>query len=271
MFDYTTEFDAAPAADGPWLHFYAKPSADGIPAGSWVLRDGANRSVIDLSRGIVIEWRAVRTGWIQSLGLPGVAPVKRWNPSRARFEPRPPGDGWSRGFHVPLAYAHDAAITWEQWGVGAWIGFAGLFQELLTTASAQLPALPLVIPIGAKSLKFAQGPSLYPLFKLSRYVQRPACLANDASAQPQISAQSQPRLQSGYAYSPPQAVRPQASAPAHPQVQPVGWDDPAPKSPAADADLAQPGTANMAGAAVPTPQKSAATPSDELTASDPWN
>jgi hypothetical protein len=238
MFDYGTDFDPAPTSSGPWLHFYAKVSQDGIPPGNWALRDGGSTTVIDLSKGFVLDWPAVQTGWVQAQGIPGVPPVKQWNASRARFEPRPPGDKWAKGFLAPLAYAPDAVATWEQWGAGVWIGFSEMFMELMTSAPAQLPNLPLLIPVSARPMKFAQGPTLVPKLQLSRYVPRPTCLPDTNGTQAQIQTQTKPRAQMTYSH-PPAEVQPATRA----AVQPAGWDEPMPL----------PGTLNMAGKAVPIP------------------
>jgi hypothetical protein len=218
-FDNSADFDPAPSSAGPWLHFYAKVSQDGIPAGSWALRDGSTTTVLDLSQGFVLNWPAARTGWVQALGVPGVAPVKQWNPSRAKFEPRPPGDKWAKGFMVTVAYAPDAQATWEQWGAGIWIGFSEMFADLMTTAPSKLPNLPLLVPQPPIALKFAQGPSLKPMFTVARFVPPPACLAStDAPETPAIAA------------SP--------SAPPVQLTRPAGWDAAPTPAPAQRATVA---------------------------------
>jgi hypothetical protein len=248
MFDYGTDFDPAPTTSGPWLRFYAKPSPDGaVPAGAWALKDAGSATLLDLSKGFVLNWPAVQTGWVQGQGIPGVAPVKQWNPSRARFEPKPAGDNWHRGFLAPVAYAPDAVATWEQWGAGVWIGFSEMFMEVLRSAPAQLPNLPLLIPVGTRPIKFAHGPSLVPKFKLSRYVPRPACLPESDVPAPHIAAQPlQPRTQVTYSYpatQAPAAQQPPPSAISAP-IQAAGWDEP---------DLTPPGAMDVSGKAVPTP------------------
>jgi hypothetical protein len=252
MNDYDVAFDAAQTSTGPWLHFYAKASQDGIPAGSWALRDSNNTTVLDLSKGFVLDWPAVRTGWVQALGISGVAPVKQWNASRARFEPRPPGDKWAKGFLAPLAYASDAAAIWEQWGAGVWIGFSEMFMELMTSAPAHLPSLPLLIPVSARPMKFAQGPTLVPKLQLSRYVPRPACLPEGDASPTEIATQPQARPQVTYSYPPTQTARPAPAQPSTPPrpapVQPAGWDEPVVRQ-----DLAPTGTVNSGGKVVPIP------------------
>jgi hypothetical protein len=222
--------------------------------------------------GLVFDWPAAQTGWVQALGLTGVAPVKKWNASRARFEPRPPGDKWQKGFLVRVAYAPDAAAAWEQWGAGAWMGFAEMFVELMTSAFAQLPNLPLLIPISPKPIKFAQGPSLVPKFKVSRYVPRPSCLPEGDASPPQIAMQPQQRAQVSYSnpttqLHPLQSATPepaaQPSTPARPApIQPAGWDEPGPPP---VQESTPPSTANKDGTVVPIlSQEPSNTQSDAL-------
>jgi hypothetical protein len=233
MVDYTSNFDPAPTSSGPFLHFYSKASED-IPAGAWGLRDGGTTTAIDLSKGFVLDWPTARTGWVQALGIKGVAPLRQWNVSRARFEPRPPGDKWRKGFSVAVAYATDAFATWEQSGAGIWKLFSFFFTELMETAPARLPLLPLIIPIGATLIKFAQGSSVVPKFQVSKYLPRPRCLPEDKVASSQIDPQTE--VPSPVTYScppanaaPAQTATPQPSAqpPTRPApIQPAGWDEP---------------------------------------------
>jgi hypothetical protein len=252
MFDYNSDFDPAPTTSGPWLRFYAKASQQGdIPAGAWALKDAGSTTVLNLSKGFVLDWPAVKTGWVQGEGIPGVAPVKRWNPSRARFEPKPAGDKWHRGFLAPVAYEPDAMAIWEQWGAGVWISFSEMFVGLLRSAPAQLPKLPYLIPVGDRLIKFAHGPSLVPKLMVSCYVPRPACLPEGDTSPPPIATQPQQHAQVSYSHPPTQTIQstvsqPHGSAP----IQPAGWDVPVPPS---HHNLAPPNMMNMGGTAVPIP------------------
>jgi hypothetical protein len=231
MYDDTIDFDPSPnEGGGPWVKYYAKSSDDGtILAGGFGIRMDGGVQPINLSRGFVIAWKAAKTGWIQSVGAPGVPPVRQWNQSRARFEPKPSGEGWAKGFSVPIAYAKDAMAIWEQAGVGAWNTFADLFVELMRLAPQQFPKLPLITPLAPTTLRFARGNSLLLPFKVVRFVTRPPCLSDD-TGQTQITA--------------PSRLAPVRPAP----IQPAGWDEPHP-------DLIPPATTNIGGKTVPlTPE-----------------
>jgi hypothetical protein len=233
--DDTTDFDSSPnEGGGPWVKYYAKPSDDGaILSGEWGIRIDGSVQPIDLSRGFVVAWKAAKTGWFQSSG-PGAPPVKQWNPSRARFAPKPPGDGWAKGFSVPIAYAKDAMAIWEQAGVGAWNTFAALFVELMRVAPQEFPKLPFIKQLPPTALRFARGSSLSMSFDVVKFVACPPCLSGD-TGQPQVAT---PAASSRVAHAaPPSEVRP---AP----VQLGGWDEP-------HSDLATPGTMNMGGKIVP--------------------
>jgi hypothetical protein len=153
---------------------------------------------------------------VQATGVPGVSPVKRWNPSRAHFEPRPPGEKWQKGFSVVLAYGPDAAVIWEQWGAGAWMGFTELFRKVLKVAPAQLPNLPLIMPGAPVTQKFAQGPSLKPIFSIQRFEPPPECLLQLAAVNMEMLGHSQPAI-----------ARQVPPAAARPAVQSAGWGAPA--------------------------------------------
>jgi hypothetical protein len=248
--DDTTDFDSSPNEDGgPWVRYYAKASDGGaILAGGWGIRMDGGMQPIDLSRGFVIAWKSTRTGWFQSRG-PAVPPVKQWNPSRARFEPKPPGDGWAKGLSVPIAYAKDAMAIWEQAGVGAWATFSALFVVLMRVAPQQFPKLPLIKPLAPTALRLARGNSLSMSFDVVKFVACPPCLSGDFG-QPQIAAR--PPAPSLVAYVPPPSQAHRAP------IQPSGWDEP-------HSDRASPGTMNTHGKGAPLPSEP---PNTELLDSD---
>jgi hypothetical protein len=96
--EYSMDFDAGHRDSGPWLTWHAASTRDGVHAqGTWSVHDRSGRIAVDLSsRGFVFDWPAARTGWMQPGGAPGVAPQKRWNATRAKFE-RQPDEEWTRG------------------------------------------------------------------------------------------------------------------------------------------------------------------------------
>jgi hypothetical protein len=75
-----------------------------LAAGTWSVKDSASRITVNLSSGFVLDWPAGKTGWIQAGGVPGVAPRKQWNASRAKFE-RQPADDWKRAARAYRLFA----------------------------------------------------------------------------------------------------------------------------------------------------------------------
>ena len=130
--------------------------------------------------------------------------------------------------------------------------------ELMSSAPAQLPNLPLLVPVSARPIKFAQGPSLVPKFNLSRYVPRPACLTKSDAASPQIAAQPQQQQRAQVTYSfPPTQAAVQPPQPARPApVQPAGWGD--------VPNVAPPATSKMSEKTEPTKARSDTLIDDEV-------
>jgi hypothetical protein len=184
MTDYSMGLDAGQQDTGPWLTWHAVPTRDGAhAAGTWSVRDSAGRTTVNLTPGFVFDWPAAQTGWMQTTGVPGVAPQKRWNASRAKFE-RQPSDDWKRALRVPVAYTPDARAMWEQASASAWMGFVDLMQLLKDSAPGELPKLPLIAATGHRQVKLGNGVTLVPIFKLPRFVQRPLCLPDEEATAP---------------------------------------------------------------------------------------
>jgi hypothetical protein len=187
--DTSVNLDTGNRAGGDtcWLHWHVAPTRDGVAtAGQFSIKDAAGRTVIDLAAApLIFDWPNAKTGWMCSLGVPGTAPEKRWNATRAKFEPQP-GDDWRRAFTVPVAYMNGTAhATWEQSSSGSWMGFADLMAMIRATAPAQLPMLPAIVHVGAKRVALGAGSTLVPTFALVHYVDRPDCLpADDAADEP---------------------------------------------------------------------------------------
>lgn len=187
MTDYSTDLDTGQLEQGPWLAWHAAPTRDGAhAAGTWSVKDSAGRATVNLTPGFVVDWPNSRTGWIQAGGITGVAPQKRWNASRAKFE-RQPGDDWKRAMHVQIAYTPEARAVWEQNSAAAWMGFVDLMTLLKDVGPRNLPNLPLIAFTGHRAVKLGNGMTLVPQFRLIRFVARPDCLPDDDAAAPQPS------------------------------------------------------------------------------------
>ena len=184
MTDYSMDFDAGAGEQGPWLRWHAAPTRDGAHGpGTWCAQDDAGSTTVNPTNGAVFDWPGSVTGWMQTSGTPGVAPQKRWNASRARFQ-RQPGEDWKRALRIAVAYTPEARAVWEQASAAAWIGFTDLMTLLKATAPGALPQLPLVALTGHRATKLSNGMTLVPVFKVLRYVARPLCLPDeDAVAQ----------------------------------------------------------------------------------------
>src|SRR6516162_6839255 len=116
---------------GPWIDWHPQPSKDGqLAAGSFAYRDDDGRRPIDLSRGFVLAWETLRTGWSYTSGAKGIAPQWKWNASTARVDPSP-GPDWKKGFQVTTALAPDRSAIWEQAGYAAWLALCDIMTVIL--------------------------------------------------------------------------------------------------------------------------------------------
>jgi hypothetical protein len=188
MAEYTTDLDGAPATNGdglyqpsggdpgPYLRWHAQPTNDGMfGVGAWSLRDRDSTGALNLSEGAVFDWPSSRTGWM--LSQPGEPPIRRWNASRAKFEPRPDKvRPWRRAVWIELAYETDARCLWEQSGESVWLSYCDLMALIRDTALAELPKLPLLAHTGHKELPMTRGSALMATWRVLRYVPRPLCL-----------------------------------------------------------------------------------------------
>lgn len=171
-------FDPGSSGDtGPWLSWRANATPDGrFPPHSWLVRSGEERTLADLTKGVVFDWISAKTGW-QERGnaVKGVAPKKGWNASIGKFEPRP-GDNYGRLLHIPVALSATERVVWEQDALGAWLGFVDLMGLLREPAPLRLPDLPLIACVGQQAMKLGAGTTVKPKFQIMRFVPRPPCL-----------------------------------------------------------------------------------------------
>ena len=165
-------------AAGPFLAWSARGTLDGvIPQRSFFLRDSGNRSVFDMSKGIVLDIEKMKTGWQHSEGIAGVAPEWKWNPSVNQMMPSP-GEGWKKGFSIPCAIGGGDVATWEQAGAAVWQALADLAPKLSDGGGK----LPLVRMSDAKALQFKKGSTIVPVLEVVKWVDRPDCLKEGAAA-----------------------------------------------------------------------------------------
>lgn len=166
--------------NGPFLQWSARGTQDGsIGPKSFYVRDGADKTAYDASKGMVLDIEKMKTGWQKSEGIAGVAPEWKWNPSPAQMMPSP-GEDWKKGFSIPVATGGGAIATWEQAGTAAWQALTDLAPSL-----SQQPApgqLPLVRLASTKAMQFKRGSTISPVLEIIKWVPRPDCLKDGAAA-----------------------------------------------------------------------------------------
>lgn len=170
---------------GPFVQWNASETKDGsMPGRTWALRDADGRKAFEaFARGVVMDVKAIKTGWCWSNGAKGTAPEWQWNASIKKFAPEPlarGADRWKRGFAIPLAYGPnpDDFAIWEQAQGGAWQGFVQLV-GLLKEAGEQGNKLPVVVQDGSEKIETKKGITHAPKFKIMKWVPRPAALAEE--------------------------------------------------------------------------------------------
>jgi len=191
-------------AAGPFIAWSARGTQDGsVPPRSFFIRDGGNKTPMDMSKGIVLDIEGMKTGWQHSEGIAGVAPEWKWNSSPANMQPSP-GEGWKKGISVRCAVGGGNVATWEQAGAAVWQAITNLAPQL--TKQPAPGQLPLVRMTDAELLQFKKGSTVVPKLEVVKWVDRPDCLKEGAAA--------------GIALEPTPAP-----APAAPAVQPADLDD----------------------------------------------
>ena len=202
-------FDAgSTGSDGPWLAWSARGTLDGeIPARSFYIREeGGKKTLFEgfVGSGVVLDIHKMKTGWQRSEGVVGQAPDWRWNASVARFEAQP-GEDYKRGFSIPCAIGGGRTATWEQAGAAVWNAITDLAPEL--TRAPNDNALPLVKMISTKAQQFKRGSTVSPVLQIVKWVPRPDCLKEGATAGLDVGAAAPQR-----AAPAPQPVAPPAPA-----------------------------------------------------------
>ena len=161
-------------SSGPFLSWSAKGSMDGeVPARSFTLRTREGKEAVDLKKGAVFDVRSLQTGWQRSEGVAGMPPEWLWNDKPSHFRPKPEGEGWKRGFSLPVALG-DRRVVWEQAAAGAWDAIKRFAVQLGGLPSDKMPVGKLV---GVDVIKFSKGSTVVPILELVKYISPPACFA----------------------------------------------------------------------------------------------
>jgi hypothetical protein len=165
---------------GPFLAWSAIGTRDGsVPARSFYVRDGGNKTPYDASKGFVLDIDALKTGWQHSEGAVGVAPSWKWNESVSQMMAKP-GDDWKKGFSVPCATGGGAVATWEQAGASAWQALEALAPLLSQRPDAK--SLPVVRLAEAKFVQFTKGSTVVPILEIVKWTERPDALKDGVAA-----------------------------------------------------------------------------------------
>lgn len=214
--DYTMTFQldtGNSGSEGPWLSWSARGTQDGaVPQQSFYIRDeNGNKTVFDMSGGIVLDIENMKTGWQRSDGIVGQAPDWKWNASVSQMMPQP-GDDYKRGFEVRCAIGGGNTATWQQAGAAVWGALTAIAQQLAQGPSGKLP---LVRMTGTKPVQFKRGSTVEPVLEVAEWVDRPDCLKEGAAAG--IATEPAPQQQPAQ----------QAQQPAQQSAQPAASSVPA--------------------------------------------
>lgn len=175
---------------GPFIQWMASASKDGeFPPKVFVLRAEDGKRVIEnFKAGVVIDIDALKLGWCFSDGVAGRAPEWKWNATLSKFADYP-GEGWKKGFSLPVALAPNEMAVWEQAQAAAYSAVTELFKAV---AHAQRAAgtLPVVRHVGENVVKSARGVTIIPILEIVKWIPRPAYMGGGAPAfEPQPAQQ----------------------------------------------------------------------------------
>jgi hypothetical protein len=182
-YEETTTLD--PSAFAPpststaaWLRWHAEASQSGLAPGTFSLRSGGEIQPLDLSIGACFDWPTSVIGWGFTEGATGVRPQWLWSTTRSKLPPQPePIDGktWKHAFCCQLCVfvaGQPIRVIWESNQVSAWLAFRDTHVALAQLGPRELPKLPILTHAGITANKG-------PLFKISKFAARPACLPQD--------------------------------------------------------------------------------------------
>jgi len=178
-------------SDGPWISWSARGTQDGmIPPKSFYLRDEGGKQLFEgFANGVVLDIEKMKTGWQRSDGVLGQAPDWKWNASVGEMQPQP-GEDYKKGFSIPCAIGGGKTATWEQAGAASWNAFVGIVPDLKGQPGPNM--LPLVRMTGSKLQQFKRGSTVEPVLEIVKWVPRPDCLKEGATASFAVEPQPQP-------------------------------------------------------------------------------
>lgn len=174
-------FDSGPqGSSGPWLNWTARGTQDGaIPARSFYVndKDKVKTKVGAFEKGVVLDIDNMKTGWQEDSPT---GPKWTLGASPASLPPKP-SDIAKKGFQIPCALSKTDKADWNQAGAGAFGAFADLAPSIVAQVKANPGKLPVVIMKDVKEVRFSNGmTTAQPVLEITRWVDRPDCLAGDA-------------------------------------------------------------------------------------------
>jgi len=164
---------------GPFFQWSANGTKDRVisPA-TFYIRDGGDKTPVDVEKGLVLDLATLKTGWCRSDGVAGVPPEWKWNPSPSQMMASP-GEGWKKGISIRVAISKDRAATWEQSGAAVWDALVHLVPQIQEQRGPN--EVPHVKLTRVDDKVYAKGGTAVPILDVAKWVDRPACLKDGAS------------------------------------------------------------------------------------------
>ena len=130
---------------------------------------GQPKEVVDVSQGLVLDTTELRTGWQDS-------ETNKWqfNASVSQMQPKP-GDGWKKGFAMPLAVGAGKVAMWMASGASAWDMLGYLGPQL--SQCPEVGQVPLVMYEGPAEGRYENRTWVYPKLKVQSWMPRPESLS----------------------------------------------------------------------------------------------
>jgi hypothetical protein len=163
-----------------WLGWHVqeitRPGGVILPAGSFSLRTSRGQEPFDLSKdGAIFDWATSAIGIQYGSGVRGEPIQKIWSSTRSKLPTRPNKD-WKAAFWVQAAILIDGELVraiWETNQFASWQAYRDLMTQLAVEGPKRLPKLPVAAHKDT-------SPILVPVWEIVRYVDRPACLPENA-------------------------------------------------------------------------------------------